>query len=230
MLVARHFQPWRKFKQAVIQHPSYTLTDRHSWASTYLVRGTNHAMPSDNTPPTGTKRGHDQNELPESIDTNSPPPTSAASVSTFRNVSACNRCRVRKNRCDQRLPSCSACQKANVPCVGYDALTKREIPRSYVFYLENRLSYLEELLATNGIPFKPSEAFDPDAKLGSSIQSPSNSAQQNVGAGPLSKGLSHEEDGGAGHVKQDEDDEKLEKLVSNICMGSVQGTSDKRYL
>lgn len=55
--------------------------------------------------------------------------TSAGQSSSFRNVSACNRCRLRKNRCDQRLPSCASCEKANVKCVGYDPITKREIPR-----------------------------------------------------------------------------------------------------
>lgn len=49
--------------------------------------------------------------------------------SSFRNVSACNRCRLRKNRCDQKLPSCASCEKAGVSCVGYDPITKREIPR-----------------------------------------------------------------------------------------------------
>lgn len=49
--------------------------------------------------------------------------------SNFRNVSACNRCRLRKNRCDQKLPSCASCEKANVACVGYDPITKKEIPR-----------------------------------------------------------------------------------------------------
>ena len=53
--------------------------------------------------------------------------------SNFRNVSACNRCRLRKNRCDQKLPSCASCEKANVACVGYDPITKREIPRRYTF-------------------------------------------------------------------------------------------------
>jgi hypothetical protein len=53
----------------------------------------------------------------------------AAAASSFRNVSACNRCRLRKNRCDQRLPSCASCEKAGVKCVGYDPITKREIPR-----------------------------------------------------------------------------------------------------
>lgn len=52
--------------------------------------------------------------------------------SNFRNVSACNRCRLRKNRCDQKLPSCASCAKAGVACVGYDPITKKEIPRRYV--------------------------------------------------------------------------------------------------
>lgn len=39
---------------------------------------------------------------------------SSASSSNFRNVSACNRCRLRKNRCDQKLPACTSCEKANV--------------------------------------------------------------------------------------------------------------------
>jgi len=52
-----------------------------------------------------------------------------AAASSFRNVSACNRCRLRKNRCDQNLPSCASCDKAAVKCVGYDPITKREIPR-----------------------------------------------------------------------------------------------------
>src|SRR5947207_1637518 len=57
------------------------------------------------------------------------------SSSSFRNVSACNRCRLRKNRCDQRLPACASCEKAQVQCVGYDPITKREIPRRYVSLL-----------------------------------------------------------------------------------------------
>jgi hypothetical protein len=59
------------------------------------------------------------------------PAPAASAASTFRNVSACNRCRLRKNRCDQRLPSCAACDKATIKCVGYDPITKREIPRRY---------------------------------------------------------------------------------------------------
>jgi hypothetical protein len=57
--------------------------------------------------------------------------SAAAALSAFRNVSACNRCRIRKNRCDQRLPACLPCEKAGVVCVGYDPITKKEIPRRY---------------------------------------------------------------------------------------------------
>ncbi|UKZ73972.1 hypothetical protein TrVFT333_001626 [Trichoderma virens FT-333] len=80
--------------------------------------------------------------------------------SNFRNVSACNRCRLRKNRCDQKLPSCASCNKVGVPCVGYDPITKKEIPRSYVFYLETRVEVLEKLLASNNISFPPAEDLD----------------------------------------------------------------------
>ncbi|KAM5452740.1 hypothetical protein MaudCBS49596_003046 [Microsporum audouinii] len=86
--------------------------------------------------------------------------SSAGSHATFRNVSACNRCRIRKNRCDQRLPRCQSCEKAKVHCVGYDPATKREIPRSYVFFLESRVAYLETLLRANGIAFRPPEAHE----------------------------------------------------------------------
>ncbi|KAF9881825.1 fungal specific transcription factor domain containing protein [Colletotrichum karsti] len=85
--------------------------------------------------------------------------------SNFRNVSACNRCRLRKNRCDQKLPSCASCAKANVACVGYDPITKKEIPRrhvalDYVFYLETRVEQLEALLANNNVPIPPADNLE----------------------------------------------------------------------
>ncbi|KAK9774788.1 putative Zn(2)-C6 fungal-type domain-containing protein [Seiridium cardinale] len=80
--------------------------------------------------------------------------------SNFRNVSACNRCRLRKNRCDQNLPSCASCEKAKVACVGYDPITKKEIPRSYVYYLETRVGQLEALLKANNLQFPPAEDLE----------------------------------------------------------------------
>ncbi|KAJ5864438.1 uncharacterized protein N7529_006354 [Penicillium soppii] len=83
----------------------------------------------------------------------------------FRNVSACNRCRLRKHRCDQRLPRCESCEKAQVRCVGYDPLTKQEVPRSYVAFLESRVNYLSEILLDHGIDFKPAVAYDEEETL-----------------------------------------------------------------
>ncbi|RMJ24004.1 Transcription factor [Aspergillus sp. HF37] len=80
--------------------------------------------------------------------------------SSFRNVSSCNRCRLRKTRCDQRLPRCQACERAGARCVGYDAAKKKEIPRSYVFFLEARVDYLVGVLIGHRIRFKAGAAFD----------------------------------------------------------------------
>jgi hypothetical protein len=92
---------------------------------------------------TGLKRSLEESShdgdgaSPQEVAAVKPPSPAASSVSntsasSFRNVSACNRCRLRKNRCDQRLPACASCEKANVKCVGYDPITKREIPRRCV--------------------------------------------------------------------------------------------------
>ncbi|EER26694.1 positive regulator of purine utilization, putative [Coccidioides posadasii C735 delta SOWgp] len=83
---------------------------------------------------------------------------------SFRSVTACHRCRSRKNRCDQRLPRCHQCEKAGVPCVGFDPITKREIPRSYVHFLESRVIYLEKVLSDNGIEFSPPEPHEGEAR------------------------------------------------------------------
>ncbi|KAK0943252.1 hypothetical protein LTR29_005236 [Friedmanniomyces endolithicus] len=84
----------------------------------------------------------------------------SGSTTNFRSVSACNRCRTRKNRCDQRLPRCTNCERAKVDCVGFDPVSKRPIPRNYVYYLETRVNNLEALLVANGIACPaPSENF-----------------------------------------------------------------------
>jgi hypothetical protein len=104
-----------------------------------------HSPPSPNPPPSKRPRkdSHDDNS-PNSAASNAQSPIAdhsadvsasapggakAGQSSNFRNVSACNRCRLRKNRCDQKLPSCASCAKAGVACVGYDPITKKEIPR-----------------------------------------------------------------------------------------------------
>ncbi|KAH8820098.1 fungal-specific transcription factor domain-containing protein [Xylogone sp. PMI_703] len=152
--------------------------------------------------------------------------------SSFRNVSACNRCRLRKNRCDQRLPSCASCDKAGVKCVGYDPITKREIPRSYVFYLESRVDYLEGLLQKHNIPFAPADDLDLSSRPGpepNTIQSPSEDGRppQTAEVAVSSTKPSQQE---LARSKKQGDAEKVEKLVSNLGSIPVQGASDSRYL
>lgn len=136
---------------------------------------------------------------------------SSTAPSSFRNVSACNRCRLRKNRCDQRLPRCQSCEKADVRCVGYDPITKREIPRSYVYFLETRVASLEKQLADNNIVFKKGVAFDEEEAI--KIENEGDTAQPHAAGDP-----------------DNEENWRLHNLVSNIGMVSVQGTSDPRYL
>ena len=52
--------------------------------------------------------------------------------STFRNVSACNRCRQNSEACDDRLPNCASCEKVGVRCIGYGSISGNEIPRTQV--------------------------------------------------------------------------------------------------
>lgn len=68
-----------------------------------------------------------------------------------RSISACQRCRVKKIKCDQNFPKCSKCDKAKVDCIGMDPATGREVPRSYVIHLEDRIAALELRLKLHGI-------------------------------------------------------------------------------
>lgn len=159
-------------------------------------------------------------------------PANSGSSSSFRNVSACNRCRLRKNRCDQSLPACTSCEKAGVKCVGFDPITKREIPRTYVYYLESRVRYLEELLGDQNIPFGPAHDFDlgskpvKDENTAHSPISERSSAKENV----IKRKRTDTGSDSGSEWEQKEESDKLTKLVSNIGMVSVQGASDPRFL
>jgi Fungal specific transcription factor domain/Fungal Zn(2)-Cys(6) binuclear cluster domain len=194
-----------------------------------------------NSPPTiptsGTKRSYPSDEnspTPHTSQSNAGPtsPLSiAAANSAFRNVSACDRCRKRKNRCDQQLPACAACTKVGVRCVGIDPITKQEIPRSYVFYLESRLAYFESLLRANNIAFEPPDAFDVDSKLikHGIVRSPTET-RTSLADGSGSSVITPAELHDAAWEQKQEEAKKLNQLVSNIGMVSVHGASDPRYL
>ncbi|KGO71236.1 hypothetical protein PITC_063170 [Penicillium italicum] len=114
--------------------------------------------------PTSPALTTDQDPTPKP-NPNNQTTTSEPPAPPFRSVSACNRCRLRKHRCDQRLPRCESCEKAQVRCVGYDPLTKQEVPRSYVAFLESRVNYLNQVLIDHGIGFKPAIAYDEEEAL-----------------------------------------------------------------
>ncbi|KAK2927115.1 hypothetical protein FoTM2_012289 [Fusarium oxysporum f. sp. vasinfectum] len=66
------------------------------------------------------------------------------------NVTACQRCKSRKQRCDQNIPACSSCTRAGVPCVSVD-IDGQSAPRSYIKSLEDRVAELELALRSQGI-------------------------------------------------------------------------------
>ncbi|CCH45839.1 Pyrimidine pathway regulatory protein 1 [Wickerhamomyces ciferrii] len=97
---------------------------------------------------------------------------SSTIIGISRSIAACQRCRQKKTKCDQKFPSCAKCEKAGVECVGLDPATGRQVPRSYVIYLEDKVAKLEEMLIQNGI--------NPELKL-------SNGSAGGIGATPSSQ-------------------------------------------
>ncbi|KAI5950368.1 PPR1 [Candida theae] len=71
-------------------------------------------------------------------------------VKISRAISACKRCRTKKIKCDQKFPQCGKCAQHNVECMGLDPITGREIPRSYIVHLEERVKFLEGKLSELG--------------------------------------------------------------------------------
>lgn len=109
-------------------------------------------------------------------------------IGVARSISACHRCRLRKTRCDQNFPSCAACLKAGVECVGIDAATGRQIPRSYVSHLEDRVAMLElqiqkltkgQDIAGSDIIDIPQNSSDSNNSQVSSLFNQSNTTAQN---------------------------------------------------
>ncbi|CAI7630730.1 unnamed protein product [Penicillium viridicatum] len=149
----------------MLKHPSPTWSSSSLENKRPIPNSKSSIKTTRKTLPTSPPLTSNQNPTP----TPNPKPnnqtTTEPPAPPFRNVSACNRCRLRKHRCDQRLPRCESCEKAQVRCVGYDPLTKQEVPRSYVAFLESRVNYLNQVLIDHGIRFKPAIAYDEEEAL-----------------------------------------------------------------
>lgn len=137
-------------------------------------------------------------------------------------------------------------------CVGYDPITKREIPRSYVYFLETRVAHLEKQLADHNIAFKKAVAFDEEDAVKTETEGDAAHSTSGLEGQPGEgsdrtqwKSTGSKDDAGIPEQRGDgeqtrdaegerdpvnEDNWRLHNLVSNIGMVSVQGTSDPRYL
>ncbi|AJV60015.1 Ppr1p [Saccharomyces cerevisiae YJM1399] len=72
-------------------------------------------------------------------------------IGISKSRTACKRCRLKKIKCDQEFPSCKRCAKLEVPCVSLDPATGKDVPRSYVFFLEDRLAVMMRVLKEYGV-------------------------------------------------------------------------------
>lgn len=79
----------------------------------------------------------------------------------LRTIGVCQRCRVKKTKCDRQLPQCLRCLKANVPCFSMDPVTGQEIPRSYLHHLEQKVQMLEAQLKNQGQNGSYSSSYEP---------------------------------------------------------------------
>ncbi|EMD93363.1 hypothetical protein COCHEDRAFT_1170973 [Bipolaris maydis C5] len=70
---------------------------------------------------------------------------------------ACEACRLKKCKCDRRIPSCSQCQSASSEC-HYQEGGKRGLPAAYIKALEERLAATETALSATLIAIRNSAA------------------------------------------------------------------------
>ena len=68
----------------------------------------------------------------------------------FRKTQACDRCRLKKIKCDGLKPSCSNCAKIKFNCTFGDKLARRGLPKGYTESLEQEVIRLQELLNKKG--------------------------------------------------------------------------------
>lgn len=68
---------------------------------------------------------------------------SATPAPGFRIAQACDRCRLKKTKCDGKIPQCSQCALVGFECRISDKLNRKSFPRGYTETLEERVRELE---------------------------------------------------------------------------------------
>ncbi|KAI9784364.1 MAG: hypothetical protein M1816_000888 [Peltula sp. TS41687] len=94
---------------------------------------------------------------------NSTPEDFASSVrqrlaASHRTGQACDRCKIRKIRCDGMPGGCSPCRQVNIECCTTDRITGRAWSRGYVEDLQNRNRDLENRLRDQEVRLRDYEA------------------------------------------------------------------------
>ncbi|KAH5551193.1 hypothetical protein HBI25_184440 [Parastagonospora nodorum] len=92
-----------------------------------------------------------------------------------RRVTACQRCRRRKQKCDLKHPNCSNCEKAGASCLVYDSGRQTELPRDYVSNLEKQIEALRRENQALRQQSQPLSVIDDNP---ASFGSPSTSVQE----------------------------------------------------
>lgn len=88
-----------------------------------------------------------------------------SSQSDQRRLPACERCRIRKTKCDSRIPSCLNCEKAGVDCMNNDKVLGRAVTRNYVWSLEEKIRGFEETQDLTGLQSAPLQYINKRRKL-----------------------------------------------------------------
>jgi hypothetical protein len=72
---------------------------------------------------------------------------------------ACQKCKLRKIKCDRQAPKCSNCSKANVSCIIVDPLTGEQYARDYIRLLEEKELHLKQRLGESNDRAEDTPAF-----------------------------------------------------------------------
>ncbi|CDK30000.1 unnamed protein product [Kuraishia capsulata CBS 1993] len=112
-------------------------------------------------------------------------------VGVSRSISACKLCRKRKAKCDKAFPKCGRCLRKGEECIGLDAATGREVPRSYLTHLEQTVAILQEKLRNAGIDPNGNQLAPTPASNSPAASAPSSTPSAPMSAmDPLYKGAS----------------------------------------
>jgi len=79
---------------------------------------------------------------------------------------ACQKCRLRKVKCDRQAPKCTNCRKGNAACIIVDAITGEQYARDYIRQLEEKELNLQRRLGDlddNGVATPASNERSDDA-------------------------------------------------------------------